>query len=82
MRFGNFVQSENLGVQWFDMRFIDQIKHRVNGRHCREIGEKAREEHAVGDVLDGVEMLHGEDVSEDARVADVAWPCNATQTIL
>ena len=82
MRFGDFVQAEDFGIQWLNMLSVNQFKHRIDDFLCREIAEEAREEHAVGDVFDGVEMLDGEDVSEDARVADIARLLDAPERIL
>ena len=39
---------------------------------CREVGEETREEDAVGNVLDRVEMLDREDIAQYAGIADVA----------
>ena len=47
-------------------------KESVDGFACREVGEETREEDAVGNVLDRVEMLDREDIAQYAGIADVA----------
>ena len=77
--FGNTVERKDTAVERLDMPLADERKESVDGYAGREVGEEAGEEYAIGDVLDGVEMLDGKDIAQDTRVADVAGMRDCSQ---
>ena len=53
-----FIECEHSGIEGADVGFTYQGKQIVYDLLRREVAEKAREEGAVGDVLDGVEISY------------------------
>lgn len=81
MGFCDFFHAEYFGIKWSDVGGADEVEQPINGLRSGKVTKEPREINAIGDVFDGVKILHGENVSQHTCVANVAGTRNTEQRV-